>query len=888
MEVVSMRNYSGRNIFSHKPVVKMLVDLGDLAETFTKDIAGFNDKLLNIFPGLKTHYCSLGYEGGFIQRLKEGTLLSHVTEHLALELQCIIGYDVYFGKTRILEEPSLYCIIYEYINEHSAREFGYTAAEIVMALIRNETVPIDEILNRLHRVSFEYDLGPSTQAILDEARRRCIPVRRLGEDSLLQLGYGKQIKFIEASLPGATSSIAVDLAKNKQLAKDLLRENCIPVPMGGIVDSEDAAVVLAEQIGYPIVIKPIDANQGKGVTANIIDENLLRTAYRLAASYTKRVIVEKYIQGKDYRILVVGDKVSAVAERKPPYVVGDGIHSISELIEEENNNPNRGIGHEKSLTEIQLDSVAKEFLARSELRADDIPKVGEVVYLRGNGNLSTGGSARDCTMDIHPKNKELAIKAAKVIGLEVAGIDMVIDNIARLLTPKNGAIIEVNAAPGLRMHLSPTEGKGRSVAADILNHIYPEGTSASIPIVSVTGTNGKTTVTRLIRHVLSLTGKKVGMTCSSGTYVGDECILKGDNTGPVSAHSILYNREVEAAVLETARGGIIRRGIGYDLADVGIIVNISDDHLGQDGINTLIDLAFIKSLVVEAVKPTGYAVLNADDSMTEHIAHGVDCNLIYFSQNKKNPLIESHIDQGFMAVVVENELICLYQNKRKIGLMGVDEIPITFNGKAICNIENSLAAVAGLFALGIPEHTIRLGLMSFKPDPITNAGRFNLFDMGDFRVLLDYGHNIDGYKSVIQFVSNLNPKRLVGIIGMPGDRTDKAIFEVGQICGQVFSKLYIKEDTDLRGRTPGEVSSILYHGAISGGADTNNIEIIPLETDALETAINKSSSGDLIVMFYESFDLVLKLVHECAKEQELPLFPFMETNVPFILPAQVH
>jgi len=890
MEVVSMRNYSGRNIFSHKPVVKMLVDLGDLAATFTKDIAGFNDKLLEIFPGLKTHYCSPGYEGGFVQRLNDGTLLSHVTEHLALELQCILGYDVYFGKTRVVEEPSLYYIVYEYINERSAIEFGRTAAEIVLALVRNDTISVDKILDHLYSVSFDTDLGPSTQAILDEAKRRYIPVRRLGEDSLLQLGYGKQIKFIEASLPGATSSIAVDLAKNKQLVKDLLRENRIPVPVGGIVDSEDAAVVLAEQIGYPIVVKPIDANQGKGVTANILDENLLRTAYNLAASYTKRVIVEKYIQGKDYRVLVVGDKISAVAERKPPYIVGDGIHSISELVQEENKNPNRGQGHQKSLTRIYLDSVAREFLARSELRTEDIPKDGEVVYLRGNGNLSTGGSARDCTMDIHPKNAEMAVKAAKVIGLEVAGIDIVIDNISRLLTPRNGAIIEVNAAPGLRMHLSPTEGKSKNVAADILNHMYPEGTMASIPIVSVTGTNGKTTVTRLIRHVLSLTNKKVGMTCSSGTYVGEECILKGDNTGPASAHSILYNREVEAAVLETARGGIIRRGLGYDLADVGIVVNISDDHLGQDGINTLDDLAFIKSLVVEAVKPTGHAVLNADDSMTKHIAHRVDCNLIYFSQNKKNPIIESHVDKGGMAVIAENDLICLYQNKNRIALMGVDEIPITFNGKAVCNIENSLAAAAGLFALGIPEHTIRLGLMSFKPDPVANAGRFNLFDMGEFRVLLDYGHNLGGYKSVIQFINNLNAKRLVGIIGMPGDRLDRAVFEVGQIAGRVFSKLYIKEDKDLRGRTPGEVASILYHGALNGGADREDIEIISSEIDALETAINRAASGDLIVMFYESFDSVLNLVHESIREQEQLRFPFSEINVPLIpqLPAQVH
>jgi len=868
----------------------MIVDLGNLAETSTNELIGFNDRLLSYFPGLKTHYCSPGYEGGFVERLQEGTLVSHVTEHLALELQCIMGYDVYFGKTRVVEPPSLYCIVYECINERCAMDFGYAAAEIVLALARDETVPIDKILNRLYRASRDSDLGPSTQAILDEARRRHIPVRRLGEDSLLQLGYGRQMRFIQASLPGATSNVAVDLAKNKQLAKDLLREHNIPVPAGGIVDSEDAAIVLAEQIGYPIVVKPLDANQGKGVTANIRDDNLLRQAYRLASSYNYQVIVEKYIQGKDYRILVVGDQVVAAAERKPPYIVGDGIQSISELVAQENRNPLRGIGHEKPLTKIYLDSVAKEFLARREYRTDDIPKAGELIYLRENGNLSTGGSARDCTKDIHPKNKELAVKAAKVIGLEVAGIDIVVDNISRLLTPLNGAIIEVNAAPGLRMHLSPSEGEGRNVAADILNHMYPEGTMPSIPIISITGTNGKTTVTRMVRHVLLLSGKKVGMTCSSGTYIEEECISQGDNTGPVSAHSILYNKDVEIAVLETARGGIIRRGLGYDLADVGVIVNISDDHLGMNGMHTLKDLAFVKSLVIEAVKPTGYAVLNADDRMTEWIIPKVNCNLILFSQNRNNLLVKHHINQGGIAVVIENDQIYVYQTKGKYPVLGVQEIPITFDGKAICNIENSLAGIASLFALGIPEKTIRLGLMSFKPDPIANAGRFNLFDMGDFQVLLDYGHNFSGYQSVIQFVSTMNASRLVGVIGMPGDRTDQAIYEVGQICGQSFSKLYIKEDSDLRGRLPGEVTSILNHGAVSGGANYQNIEIISSELDALRTAIDTAVPGDLIVMFYENFDKALKLVQEFSIEsvRPMPVFPFRDASEPDIteLPAE--
>ncbi|MGI5921513.1 MAG: cyanophycin synthetase, partial [Syntrophomonadaceae bacterium] len=596
MKIIDICKYNGRNIFSHKPVVRMTVDIGELAEVSTNQIVNFNQRLLERFPGLKTHYCSLGYEGGFVDRLEEGTLVSHVTEHLALELQCIIGYDVYFGKTRIAQEPSVYCIVYEYINGYCAEKFGQAAVEIISGLACKKAVPIRRIIRELREYATEYDLGPSTQAIWNEARRRNIPVTRLGDGSLLQLGYGKYIRYLEASLPDTASSISVDLAKNKQLSKDLLKKHNLPVPEGGVVHSEDEAVLLAHDLGYPIAIKPLDGNQGKGVTTNIDNEISLRKAYNVASDYSDRIMVEKCISGKDYRILVVGDQVAAAAERRPPLVIGDGIRSIAELVEKENRNPNRGDGHEKPLTKINIDEVSKELLSRSNLTEQSVPGKGEVIYLRENGNLSTGGSARDCTAEIHPVNKNIAIRAAKAIGLEIAGIDVVAKDISQPLTLSNGAIIEINAAPGLRMHLYPTEGQATNVAANILDYMYPPGTPCSIPIVSVTGTNGKTTVTRIIYHVLSLTGQKVGMTCSSGTYIGSECISRGDNTGPVSAQSILSNKEVEVAVLETARGGIIKRGLGYDLADVGIVTNVSEDHLGLNGINSVEDMAFVKAL----------------------------------------------------------------------------------------------------------------------------------------------------------------------------------------------------------------------------------------------------------------------------------------------------
>lgn len=866
MDIKEIRTYSGRNIFSHKPVVKMLVDLAELADTTTTQLTGFKEQLLVWFPGLQSHYCSTGHEGGFVERLHEGTYLSHVTEHLALELQCVMGYDVYFGKTRIVEEPSLYCIVYEYINDSCAESFGRAAVEIVDGLANGLPVSIQSILESLRRTVRDCDLGPSTQAIMDEARRRHIPVRRIGKDSLLQLGYGKNLRYIEASLPDTTSCIAVDLAKDKELAKRILRENKIPVPEGRLADSIEEALSLACQLGYPVVLKPFDANQGKGVTTNIRSESELQSAYSFARYYSEQVMVEKQIAGKDYRVLVVGNRVVAAAERTPPHVIGDGVHTIAELVDAENRNPLRGPGHERPLSLIKLDVLARELLTRAGLTLDTIPELGQAVYLRENSNLSTGGRARDCTGQMHISNQELSIKAARAIGLEVAGIDLVCEDIAHPLAGQNGAVIEVNAAPGLRMHLYPSEGEPHNVAADILDFLYPEGTPASIPIIAITGTNGKTTVTRMIHHALLQYGQKVGMTCSSGTYIGQECISRGDNTGPRSAQSLLYNRDVEVAVLETARGGIIRKGLGYDLADVGIITNISEDHLGADGVEDLEDLAFAKSLVVEAIKPNGYVVLNADDRMTDYISRSVQCNVIYFSQNRFNLLLVQHIKNGGMAVAVDNGYITVFWHKSSLPLLRVMDIPITFDGKVSCNIENSLAAISGLLALGVPDQIIKQGVASFKPDPNINAGRFNLFNMGDFQILLDYAHNPSGYQSVIQFINCLNAYRVVGVIGMPGDRTDKVIYDVGKICGASFSKLFIKEDLDLRGRISGEVSQILYQGALQSGAHEKDLQIILSETDALETAIYQALPGDLIVMFYEKLEPALEIVTLYATE----------------------
>ncbi|HHV99711.1 MAG TPA: cyanophycin synthetase [Clostridiaceae bacterium] len=866
MKIYSIQTFSGRNIFSHKPVIKMVIDIGDLHDKPTNQLEGFNEKLLKYFPGLKEHYCSLGHAGGFVERLYEGTYLGHVIEHLALEMQNILGYSVNYGKTRIISEPSLYYIIFQYFNEKSAVECGKAAVKIVSELASGNEPDVEKILNNLKQIAAQTDMGPSTKSIYDEAVKRGIPVIRYANDTILQLGYGKYLKMVEASLTDTPSCVSVDMASNKTLTKELLSWHDIPVPHGDVAYMEEAAVEAAKEIGFPVVVKPCDGNQGKGVSLNIQNEEQVRTAFREAIKFSQAVIVEKFVEGNDYRVLVVGGKVSAVAERKAPSVIGDGVHTIKELVEIENTNELRGDGHEKVLTKIKLDEIAKCVLAKKGLDENYIPAANELVFLRENGNLSTGGTARECTSEIHPYNCFLAVKAAKIMGLDIAGIDITAKDISKPIDGENGAIIEVNAAPGLRMHLCPTEGRPINVASDILDMMFPEGSPSRIPIVSITGTNGKTTTTRLVKHVLSLDGKMVGMTSTSGIYIGNECILKGDNTGPTSAKIVLSNRNIDAAVLETARGGIVRKGLGYDLADVGVIVNISEDHLGLDSLNSIQDLAFVKSLVVEAVKPDGYAVLNADDEMTEYVRQRVKCKVILFSKERNNPLILGQLKLNEKAVYIKDDTIYVYDGVKTFPLIKLKDIPITMGGKAECNIENSLAAISALFALSVPFNIIKKGLKTFMPDVKSNPGRFNIFDMGEFKVMLDYGHNPAGYRAVIKFIQKINAKRLVGVIGMPGDRLQSSIEEVGRMCSKVFSKIYIKEDNDLRNRAAGEVADILYNSIVSTGFEKENIEVIYSELEALKKALVTAKPGDLIVVFYEEFEPALELIEKFRDE----------------------
>lgn len=866
MKIISTKIFKGRSIYSHKPVIEMLVELEELSEKSTVDFKDFNTRLVELMPTLVEHHCGIGKHGGFIERMEEGTYFVHVTEHIALELQALLGYEVYFGKTRLKEDPSLYSMIIEYKNEQVAISCVKEAINIVESIINDEYLNLEDILCLLNEVKERFELGPSTKAIYDEAKSRGIPVRRLGGDSILELGYGKHRRLVQAALTDNTRAIAIDISCNKQLTKQLLMENNIPVSYGDTTNNLNEALEIAWDIGYPVVLKPLDGNQGKGVVLNISSEEELIESFEIPMRYSDNVLVEKYVSGKDYRVLVIDGKVSAVAERRAPKVIGDGVHTIRELVNIENESELRGYGHEKPQTKIRLDNVALNYLYKNNLTDSSIPEKDRIIRLRENKNISTGGSAIECTKDIHPDNVKISIDAANAIGLDIAGIDIMTKDISKSIFEDGGAVIEVNAVPGLRMHLYPTVGNSKNVAADILDSLYPKDALHSIPIVAITGTNGKTTTTRLINHCISLAEDKVGMTSSSGIYIDNKCILEGDNTGPLSARNVLSSKDIDIALLEVARGGLVKRGLGYDLADVAVVTNIGDDHIGLDGIEDKEDLAFAKSLVIEAVKSSGYSVLNADDEMIEYLMERASGNKILFSRNPENEIIKKHIDAGNIALCIEEDSIYIYDEGKNTRLIDIDKVPITFNGILDCNIENVLAASSTLYGLGKPLAMIRNGLMTFKSDEVMNPGRFNMFDIGSIKVMMDYGHNIDGYEEVGKFISQRNDKRNIGIIGSPGDRTNEQIFNIGAKSAEIFSKVYIKEDTSPRGRNTGEVANILREGLISKGFLPEEIEIIHSETEALRSAVMDSREGDFITYFYEDFDESLDVINELREE----------------------
>lgn len=860
MKIIDKRVYTGRNIYSHKVCIRLMVDVEEYADIPTKDIDGFNERLVKALPGFKYHKCALGYEGGFLERLKEGTYLPHVFEHMVIEMQNLLGFkNVKYGKARCIEK-SIYYIVFQYELEEAAMQCAYCALDCVNSFIKGKDYDMAGALRDIEKKIADIRLGPSTKGIYDEAVRRGIPVTRIGKDSILQLGYGRNQRIIEATLTDRTSCIAVDIACDKELTKKLLQEASLPTVEGLCCRTLEEALEAGNTIGYPLVVKPFNGNHGRGVTVDIKSAKELEEAFNEAAAISSKVIVEKFIEGKDYRVLVVNRKVVAVAQRIPPMVTGDGVHTIRQLVEEENKNPLRGFGHEKPMTKIPIDSIMEKYLSKNGYSLDSIPSTGERIPLRFNANLSTGGASRDCTDKIHPDNIDIAIKAADIIGLDIAGIDICTKDISKSLWNIGGAILEVNAAPGIRMHMYPSYGKSRNAAECIIDYMFPKEKPCSIPIISVTGTNGKTTTTRMIAHILSLKGMNVGMTTTSGIYINNTCISKGDNSGPESARRVLMDKNVDAAVLETARGGILRKGLGYDLADVGVITNISEDHLGIEGIDTIEDLVYVKSLVIEAVKSYGYAVLNADDPTVTLLSQRLVSNVIYFSKNADNIVLKKHLMDGGIGVFIRDGFIYLGQEDRVEPIVKISEIPSTCDGIIGYNIENAMAAASACIGIKVDIESIAKGLKTFYGDAQQNPGRFNIYSVNNFKVIVDYGHNPAGYEAVIGALKNMNAANYIGIIGVPGDRRNKDITYVGNLCGRSFDYIYIKEDKDRRGRDPGEVAKLLEEGVLSSRSGVG-YKIVLDEADALRQAMNNAEDGDVITIFYEDYDKVLEVIN---------------------------
>lgn len=862
MRIGEIRALAGPNVYTHKPVLIMDLHLEELTEKESHEIPRFIDRLLQALPGLHQHHCAAGRPGGFIGRLHGGTYFGHIVEHVALELTEAAEIDAFFGKTRSADGPGHYKVIVEYTSEAGTRYLLRVAVELVDALVKGTSFPLSDRLEEAKRIVARTQLGPSTGAIVNAAERRGIPWTRIGDDgSLVRLGYGKHLRYVQAAMSANTSAIAVDIASDKELTKRLLEQASIPVPWGRIVQTEEEAIAALADFQGPLVVKPLDGRQGKGVSLNPTTPDEVRRAFQSAREFSRRVLIEECLRGRNYRVLVVNGKAIAACERLPAHVVGDGRHTIAELIEIVNQDPRRGEGHEKPLTKIAIDSTLCDNLEKQNLSQSHVPAQAEVVWLRQGANLSTGGTAKDVTDLLHPETARICERAARIIGLNICGIDWMLTDIAEPIK-EGGGIIEVNASPGLRMHLAPSQGEGRDVGKAIVDMLYPPGSSGRIPIVSITGTNGKTTVTRMIGHVFAEMGKTVGMATTDGIYIGGQRVFKGDTTGPRSARAVLSDPAVEVAVLETARGGIVRSGLGYDWSDVAVMTNIQSDHIGQDGIQDIDDLVYIKSVVAERVREGGTLILNADDAHLAHLAdqhriRKIAKEIVYFSLRADGLPLERHLAHGGIACFLKEGWVVEAIGPTESRVVCASDIPITINGTAEFQVANVLAAVAACRAYGVTREEVASALTRFQDEH--NPGRSNLYQVRGGYVLVDYGHNPGALEAVSRMISRWNGRKVTGIIGVPGDRADRVIEQVGRVAARSFHRLIIKEDGDLRGRKRGEVPDLLCR-SIRAAAPERECSIIPDETEALTWAINGMEDGELIVVFYEQFEPLIDLL----------------------------
>ena len=865
LKILESQVLRGPNYWSYEPAIRLLVDLGSLEHWPSNTLPNFTDALIGLLPGLHDHGCSLHRPGEFIERLRDGTWMGHVAEHVDLELQREAGGSTTRGKTRRAGTPGQYNVVYGYSEEQVGLAGGRLAVRLLNHLVQaNPTFDFVAELESLVLLADRAAFGPSTQAILDEAARRDIPYIRLNDQSFVQLGQGKYQQRIRATMTSRTSALGVDIAGDKKLTTTLLAAAGLPVPRSDMVRSADEAAMVAARIGYPVVTKPLDGNHGRGVSLDLRSEEDVRRGFERAIQQTRSgiAVVESFIQGNDYRVLVIDGHMVAVAQRVPAHVIGDGEHTVRELVDITNRDPRRGIGHEKVLTRIKLDSAAEELVRRQGFDLGAVPPKESFVKLADTGNMSTGGISIDRTWEADHDNVEIAEEAARVVGLDVAGIDFLTPDICQPVRETGGAIVEVNAAPGFRMHTHPTEGDPQYVAKAVIDMLFPQGTSARIPIVAVTGSNGKTTTARMIAHIVSGLGHRVGMTTTDGIYIDGRLVKQADASGPRSARMVLQNPRVDFAVFEVARGGILREGLGYSVNDVAVVLNVTGDHIGLKEVTSLRQLAAIKRVIVEAVPRNGTAVLNADDELVADMRTHCSGSVILFSMRDDNELVERWVRRGRKAFLVQRqagggEMMVLRDGRRSTQIGWIHLLPATFEGRARANVQNALAAAAAAHAAGAHLHDIRQGLRSFHPSFHEAPGRLNMFELHGVKVIVDYAHNPHGLEMAGDFVERLTapgvngpePGRRIAVIATPGDRRDEDMRELGRVAARVFDVLIVREDANPRGRRRGEIAEHVMEGIkTSPQSRVQSAEIIIDERPAIAAALSRARPGDVVLL----------------------------------------
>ncbi|HYF29698.1 MAG TPA: cyanophycin synthetase [Chitinophagaceae bacterium] len=870
MNIVEIKVLKGPNYWSVRRgnLIQMRLDLEELEERPTDSIPGFLDRLQQLMPSLYEHRCSEGKPGGFFSRVKEGTWMGHVIEHIALELQTLAGMDCGFGRTRGTGKTGEYFVVFDYVEEDAGVYAAKAAVHVAQALVHGTEYNLEPDIQQLREIREDTRLGPSTGCIVQEAARRGIPYIRLNKQSLVQLGYGVHQKRIRATIASTTSNIAVDIAGDKEETKMLLGNAEIPVPRGTIVRSEAGLKDAIDKFGYPLVLKPIDGNHGKGATTNIVNWEQAVKALEGAQKYGRSVICERFIRGVDFRVLVINYKFICAALRTPAAVTGDGEHSIQWLIDETNKDPRRGYGHEKVLTQITVDDFTWKMLNDKGYTLDTVPAKGEQVLLKPTANLSTGGTSSDVTDEVHPANIFMCERIARIVGLDICGIDIMAPDLRTPVTENGGAILEVNAAPGFRMHIEPAEGLPRNVAEPVIDMLFPKGSTGVIPIIAITGTNGKTTTARVTAHIAKSAGKKVGYTTSDGVYIQNQLMMRGDCTGPLSAQFVLKDPTVDFAVLECARGGILRAGLAFRHCDVAIVTNVAEDHIGLGGINNVEQMAKVKAVVPETVRADGFAILNADDDLVYEMRRELDCKIALFSMDENNPRIKRHAEDGGLATVFENGYISILKGNWKIRVMHVKDIPLTYEGKAVHNIANCLPAVLATYLFrDITIEDIRTALHTFIPSSTQTPGRLNFFNFRNFTFLADFAHNPHGLQLLCDFISKLDYPHRTGIISGTGDRRDEDIRQLGEISARYFDEIIIRCDKNLRGRTADEIIGLLREGIDKVNSSVPVI-VIPNEDEALEYAYANTKPGTLVTIMCDVVARALDKIRELKEREE--------------------